>query len=317
MQEVYGDDIKGSQSQYHDWTGSALTQTTDYEVMTCDWLQSPVLPQRLSGASPGFWRGLFSPKPRIFTVNFKGFFCVADFHGQFQRFFTKGTPWRRPCLSLTQHVRVHVALRKLSIHVTCNVTGNYRAEPTRAAIHVWKKIWAEKWRDLVWYWPKELNSYFTMKKNTKKIVTQQRTNVFNGSILVDLVNGPFNDWLAFVQSTCTTCRISSSGVNIKIGMLRSNDWWLSRLRSFNTFIETILSYDIHIYNLSFLIIRFRCNTECITSMKFRCFFHKISKCCIFWALSTYILYNTPHTFRHPLALHGRPTAYPSNWFLVW
>jgi hypothetical protein len=33
---------------------------------------------------------LFSQKYRIFTVNFKKCFCVADFHGQFQIFLPKG-----------------------------------------------------------------------------------------------------------------------------------------------------------------------------------------------------------------------------------
>jgi hypothetical protein len=38
-----------------------------------------------------FERGGISPKSRIFTVNFNDiFFCVADFHGQFQRFLPKG-----------------------------------------------------------------------------------------------------------------------------------------------------------------------------------------------------------------------------------
>jgi hypothetical protein len=42
----------------------------------------------LSGASPE--KGVVSQKSRILKVNLKDFFCVADFHGQFQRFFPKG-----------------------------------------------------------------------------------------------------------------------------------------------------------------------------------------------------------------------------------
>jgi hypothetical protein len=53
------------------------------------------------GPSPGSWKGgRLLKKSRIFTVNFKYFFCVANFHGQFQRLFPNGrgrSVHRTPC----------------------------------------------------------------------------------------------------------------------------------------------------------------------------------------------------------------------------
>jgi hypothetical protein len=59
---------------------------------------------------PDFERGSFSQKSLIFTVNFKDFFCVVEFNGQFQRFFPKEGSfaypdppwhaWRLPMVSL-------------------------------------------------------------------------------------------------------------------------------------------------------------------------------------------------------------------------